>query len=358
MRVLMTADTIGGVWSHAVELADALQREGVDTVLAALGRWPSDGQRREAERVSGLVLLARAYRLPWMDDPWAEVALAGAWLLDVAREFAVDLVHLSEPAFASLPWPVPVVAVGHSCVLSWFKAVRGHAAPADWEPYRIAMTAGLGAADAVVAPSAAMLESLRCHYGVSGGSVVHNGRDPGSYQPVAKEHFVLTAGRLWDAAKNVALLGAVAPDLSWPVYAAGDTRSPTGGEADGGAVHLLGTLGSDGLAEAMGRAAIYALPARYEPFGQTVLEAGLSGCALVLGDIPSLRELWDGAAVFVPPDQPAPLRAVVTELISDPERRQSLATAARHRGLQYSPARMARGYLDIYDRVGGPVCAS
>jgi glycogen synthase len=354
----MTADTIGGVWSHAIELAHALQREGVDTVLAALGRWPSDGQRREAERVPGLLLLARPCRLPWMDDPWTDVALAGAWLLDVAGEFGVDLVHLSEPAFASQPWPVPVVAVGHSCVLSWFQAVRGQPAPADWEPYRIAMTAGLGAADAVVAPSAAMLESLRRHYGVTRGSVVHNGRDPGCYRPAPKEPFVLTAGRLWDAAKNVALLGTVAPELAWPVYAAGDTRSPTGGEADGGAVHLLGPLSPDRLAEAMGRAAIYVLPARYEPFGQTVLEAGLSGCALVLGDIPSLRELWDGAAVFVPPDQPAALREVLTELISDPERRRSLGTAARHRGLQYSPARMARGYLEIYERVGRPVCAS
>jgi len=89
-----------------------------------------------------------------------------------------------------------------------------------------------------------------------------------------------------------------------------------------------------------------------------VLEAGLSGCALVLGDIPSLRELWDGAALFVPPDQPAPLRKALTELISNPERRQSLATAARHRGLQYSPARMARGYLGIYEGVGRAACAS
>jgi len=358
VRVLMTADTIGGVWSHAIELADALQREGIDTVLAALGQWPSASQRRDAERVPGLVLLARAYRLPWMDDPWAEVALAGAWLLDLAAEFSVDLVHLSEPAFASLPWQRPVVAVGHSCVLSWYQAVRGEPAPEDWEPYRSAMTAGLDAADEVVAPSAAMLNALRCHYGVRGGTVVHNGRDAGCYKPAVKEPFVLTAGRLWDAAKNVALLGAVAPQLCWPVYAAGDTRSPSGAVADGGAVHLLGSLGPDGLAEAMGRAAIYALPARYEPFGQTVLEAGLSGCALVLGDIPSLRELWDGAAVFVPPDQPALLRSALTGLISDPGRREALGIAARQRGLEYSPTRMARGYLEIYDRVGRPVCVS
>lgn len=357
MRVLMTADTIGGVWSHAIELADALQREGVHTVLAALGQCPSEEQRRAAAQVPRLVLLARDYRLPWMEQPWADVAVAGAWLLEVAADFAVDLVHLSEPVFASLPWPVPVLAVGHSCVLSWYAAVRREPAPPDWEPYRIAMTAGLAAADAVVAPTAAMLDALRCHYGIRGGSVVHNGRDPGSYEPAAKEPFVLTAGRLWDAAKNVTVLGTVAPELPWPVYAAGETRSPSGALADGGAVRLLGRLGPEALLEAMGRAAIYALPARYEPFGQSVLEAGLSGCALVLGDIPSLRELWEGAAEFVPPDEPASLAGVLAELISDPERREALGVAARQRGLTYSPARMARGYLDIYDHVRSPACA-
>ncbi|MEB3829625.1 glycosyltransferase [Phormidium sp. CCY1219] len=50
------------------------------------------------------------------------------------------------------------------------------------------------------------------------------------------------------------------------------------------------------------RAAIYAFPARYEPFGLSVLEAALSGCALVLGDIPRLREMWGDAAVFANPD--------------------------------------------------------
>ena len=54
------------------------------------------------------------------------------------------------------------------------------------------------------------------------------------------------------------------------------------------------------------RATIFALPARYEPFGLSALEAGLAGCALVLGDIP-MREVWHDAAMFVPPEQPAAL---------------------------------------------------
>ncbi len=44
------------------------------------------------------------------------------------------------------------------------------------------------------------------------------------------------------------------------------------------------------MADADGGRGDLRLPARYEPFGLSVLEAALSGCALVLGDIPSLRE--------------------------------------------------------------------
>ncbi len=63
----------------------------------------------------------------------------------------------------------------------------------------------------------------------------------------------------------------------------------------------LGLLAPAELADGM-RARIHLCVAGlYEPFGLSVLEAALSGCALVLGDIPSLRENWDGAADFAEP---------------------------------------------------------
>ena len=95
-------------------------------------------------------------------------------------------------------------------------------------------------------------------------------------------------------------------------------------------------------------AAVYVLPARYEPFGLSVLEAAHSGCALVLGDIPSLREIWGDAAVFVPPDDTDALADAVTALIEAPERRDKLADAAWERALRFTPLRMAEDYLEAY----------
>jgi glycosyltransferase involved in cell wall biosynthesis len=101
------------------------------------------------------------------------------------------------------------------------------------------------------------------------------------------------------------------------------------------------------------RAAMFALPARYEPFGLSALEAGLAGCALVLGDIPSLREVWHDAAIFVPPDQPEALEATLLDLIADAPRRWSLAYTARVRAQQFTPERMAQGYMTLYRQLMG-----
>jgi glycosyltransferase involved in cell wall biosynthesis len=101
----------------------------------------------------------------------------------------------------------------------------------------------------------------------------------------------------------------------------------------------------------MGRAAIYAAPAYYEPFGLSILEAALSGCALVLGDIPSLREVWDDAACWVPPGDDAALLDTLLWLIDRPRVRQEYASRALDRARLYIPRRMAHGYARAYRSV-------
>lgn len=98
----------------------------------------------------------------------------------------------------------------------------------------------------------------------------------------------------------------------------------------------------------MSQASIYALPARYEPFGLSALEAGLSGCALILGDIPSLREVWGDAALYVPPDDAKALRWGLKWLIRNSALRADLAARALARARTYSLERMAQNYLDAY----------
>jgi glycosyltransferase involved in cell wall biosynthesis len=345
----MTADTVGGVWTYAVELARALGAEGVEVVLATMGGPASAEQRSEARAIPTLQLYESTYRLPWMDQPWEDVELAGNWLLDLMATVRPDVVHLNEPVHASLPWSVPCVAVAHSCVLSWWQSVRQSPAPEDWDHYRKMMGRGLAHATEVVAPSAWMLETLRHNYGLASGRVIPNGRTAGEFVPGTKTPLVFAAGRLWDPAKNLLVLDQVAEGLPWPVYLAGDCRHPNGDSTITSThVQLLGRLPARAVAGWLQSASIYAFPARYEPFGLSVLEAALAGCTLVLGDIPTLRELWEGAAIFVAPDHPKTLRIALEGLIGDPGLCQALSMRARKRALTLTPSRMAKAYLGLY----------
>ena len=351
-RVLMSADTVGGVWSHALELAAGLGARGVQVALATMGAPVSAAQRDQLARLHTVTLHESDYRLEWMAEPWRDVRDAGDWLLRLERELRPDLVHLNQFAFGALPFAAPTLLVAHSCVLSWWRAVHGEAAPAAWARYRRAVVQGLAGADLVGAPTRAMLASLAHNYGHDrGGLVLPNARDAAVYAPGPKEPFVLSAGRLWDAAKNLSALEAVAPRLAWPVRVAGSNAQPTGGVRESHGVRPLGELAPEALAAQFAHAAIYALPARYEPFGQTALEAALAGCALVLGDVPSLREVWGPAALYVAPDDHAALHAALCRLIADTPARERAARRARARALQFSPARMVEAYLDAYRRV-------
>jgi glycogen(starch) synthase len=347
MKVLMTADAVGGVWTYALELTDALAPHGVEVTLATMGDPPRPAQRRELRNSAVAAAHEGSFALEWTDDPWEDVERAGHWLLALAEDLQPDLVHLNGYAHAALAWQAPVLVVGHSCVLSWYRAVRGEAADPAWLRYEQAVRRGLEAADALVAPTRVMLAELeRLYRPRCEREAIPNGRTALA-APAPKEPFVLGAGRLWDEAKNVAALDRVAPSLDWPVLLAGDT-DPTQAPRH---AHRLGRLDSTELGALLARAEIFAAPARYEPFGLGPLEAGLAGCALVLGDIPSLREVWGEAALYVDPADDEALATALRLLIDERAMRADLAQRALDRARTYTPERMADAYVDLYERL-------
>ncbi|ATB28887.1 glycosyltransferase family 4 protein [Melittangium boletus] len=348
-RVLMTADTVGGVWAYALELSRALAERGVRVELATLGAPLSAAQWREARDLPELSIHESHYRLEWMEEPWDDVRASGEWLLDLEARLSPDIVHLNGFCHGALAWRAPALVVAHSCVLSWWEAVKREPAPERYARYRREVGRGLRAAACVVAPGAAMLAATeRLHGPLRASRVIPNARRAEAFRPGPKEDFVLAAGRLWDEAKNLAALDAVAPGLPFPVWVAGETQHPGGGSARAPHVRSLGTLAPWELAGWMGRAAVYAMPARYEPFGLSILEAALAGCALVLGDIPSLRELWGDAARFVHPDDEDGLADALRGLMRHRAQREGLAVRARSRALTFTPRRMVEAYLELY----------
>jgi glycogen synthase len=364
-HILMTADAVGGVWTFAIDLARELGHRGIAVTLAVMGPPPSPPQQQEAGALPLVTLRHRPFRLEWMQEPWYDIRRAGKWLLDLEHELSPDVVHLNGYCHAALPWRVPVLVTAHSCVLSWWSAVHGTDAPVVWDRYAANVTEGLFAADLVVAPTAAMLDALEFHYGpVRRSMVIPNGRDPGSgiRDPKArvfpdsgslipdpyKEHLIFSSGRIWDPAKNIEQLAECATRIPWPVYVAGDTTSPDGSCSSLPNVTCLGRLDSGQMRTWMRRASIYVLPARYEPFGLSILEAAFAGCALVIGDIQSLREVWGNAATYVPTDDRHALIGALRRCIDDQAEREALAARAHARALELTADRMAHAYCDAY----------
>jgi glycosyltransferase involved in cell wall biosynthesis len=352
-RLLLATDAVGGVWVYSVELARALEPLGVETVLAVMGPSPNAKQRQE---VAGINLIDTGLPLDWLDTSPSELRLAGEALAKFARMEGADIVQVNSAALlADVRFDQPCVAVQHSCVASWWAALRGTPLPDPFVWRRELVERGLSRAAVVVAPSIAFAAETARIYGVGSPIVpVHNGRRPAIASSGSQADFVFTASRLWDEGKNVTTLDAAAARLKVPFEAAGAQRGPNGAAVQLDHIRLLGELGAARLAALYGARPIFASAALYEPFGLSVLEAAYAGCALVLSDIPTHREIWGGAAIFVPARDDRAFASAIQDLLDDRDEREELGRMARARAQLYTPERMARGMADIYQRVTRP----
>jgi len=351
MKVLMTVDAVGGVWTYALELSRALAHHDVHVALACMGPAPSESQLASVHALPNVTLSWCDCKLEWMNDPWQDVDRAGDWLLRLAARERPDIVQVNGYVHAALPWQRPVICVAHSCVYSWWQAVHRCEPPPEWQSYRERVSAGLDRADCIIAPTHAFLGSIAQLYRpTTRAHVIHNARTLGnSTRPTHQRLPVIFAcGRAWDRAKGIDVLDAAARDLPWRGYVAGPAADPDGVPVRLQSLRTLGTLSADELDIWLRRAAIFAHPARYEPFGLAVLEAALGGCALVLADVPTLRELWQDAALFVPVDDAWTMRRTLQRLIANPDCVAVLGSASWARAQRYRPQIMAAKYFSLY----------
>ena len=356
MRILVTADTVGGVWTYARELVTGLVRHGLQVTFVSFGDIPTVAQTAWMEGLPDLDFHPTGFRLEWMQDCEADLQASADYLSGLIDEVRPDLVHLNQFYYGSLPNRVPRIVVGHSDVVSWWLAVRGSEPPLNpwmrW--YRSSVRRGLSSASAVVAPSGWMLQSLHDLYGSSApSSVIYNGRSPGLFNPhVSKESYAVSAGRLWDFGKNVRLLEQIEPSI--PVYIAGSERSPEHISSGAAGVHhprvvFRGEQSETQLRQLLARARIYIATSQYEPFGLAPLEAALSRCAILASDIPSLRELWGDAVCYFRNNDPDSLQEELERLAADPQLAATFGRMAYERAkTQFTAEGMVQRYLQLY----------
>ena len=335
---MLTADAVGGVWQYTTELASGFRDRGAEVLLVALGPPPNPSQCADAAvctlRITGLAL-------DWLASGPDELSHAAQELAEHAAAWGADTIQLHSPAYASLTdWPAPVIAAAHSCVGTWWRAVRQGPLPLDLAWRADLVAGGITAADIVLTPSHSFARALADSYKLDRDiCTVWNGRLPLPVQRAPCPH-VFTAGRLWDEAKNITSLDVAARKSGIQVRAAGPAVAPHGGTIDCRHLHLLGTIRQAELAREYSHAALFVSPARYEPFGLAVLEAAQASCPLLLGDIPTFRELWDDAAIFVHPDDTDQLATEMTRMMADANARERCGAAAKERSQRYTSVAM------------------
>lgn len=363
-RILVTTDSAGGIWQYSLDLARGLSRLGHQTVLALTGAAATTAQIRAATAIPGLRLVDTGLALDRNAETQASMARAAEAIAALAAETETDVVQLNTPALAALAdFGRPVVAFLHDCVASRWEAVEGIALPAEFAWRTELVARGLRAAGAVVTPTAAFGASAKRHYGLEAAPrTVHHGRSAVAVPNGLPHDFVFTAGRLWDEGKNFGMLDAAAGRIGVPVRAAGPLAGPSGSQVLFDNIHCLGTLGEEELGRWLSARPVFVSAALHEPFGLAVLEAAAAGCALVLSDIPTFRELWDEVAIFIDPRDEDGFARAIGDLVGDDFERAVLGRAARERAARYTPdamaSQMASLYRGLLPAVRGPVLAA
>lgn len=361
MHVLVTADTLSGAWTYSRELVTGLVTRGVRVTLVSFGDIPLPEQTAWMDHLHGLDYRPTAFRLEWMQDAEEDLPESTAFLAAIVREVRPDVLHLNQFCYGNLPIDVPRVVMAHGDLLTWKQAVNDRsprsAQPTGW--YHETVVNGILGADAVVAPSAWMLDQVRAWYvRPQRGTVIYPGRNPIFFNPyVSKDDCVLAVGRLVDASKQISLLTQHKHSIPVCIVGAEQTvpvpripiRADVKVATDETSVAIRGPQTEAQLRALFSRAAIYAATARYEPLGMPALEAAFSRCAIVANDIPCFRETWGDAALYFRTNDAASLAESIRILNEDRPMRRAYAELAYSRARErFTTKRMIEEYLQLY----------
>lgn len=356
MRVLMTTDTVGGVWTFARELASGLMERGSAVLLVSFGRMPSRSQLDQCADLtrnfgSDFQYVASDVPLEWMEANGYAFEACTRILIAEAAGFNPDIIHSNQFCFGAIDLSVPVIVTAHSDVLSWARACRNSPlADSPWlRRYVERVRNGLDCADGVVAPTRWMLEAVTTSFRLLAmHTVISNGTSIEPFLDSQPSLRAVTAGRIWDEAKGLALLEKV--DSPIPLLVVGESQWATGSRVvGGGSCRFLGQLSRNRMIDLFRSSSIYVCPSIYEPFGLAPLEAAQCGCAVLAREIPSLREVWQDAALYFDSAD------TLSELLHQLSRDSHLLMRARRQSFEhaqsFTSSRMVDQYLNFYEAI-------
>lgn len=364
------APYVGGVEEHVRQVAHELKSDGVDVEVWTVDRGESLGARE----VEGVTVRYLPTPLP-AKSPGAALRflfrLPSAWRRWAAarRLFEPDLVHVHcfgpNGAYAlavGRRFKLPLIITSHGETVADDHAVFARSALLRW-----ALRRGLAAAAEVTAPSQFVIDDLRTNHGLVGGTVVPNGvvlETPDASEEAPKGRYLLGVGRLghmkgFDLLIDAFARAELARDIRLVIAGDGPERDRLRAAVEqldlGDRVEFTGRLDAAAVAGAMSVALAVVVPSRMEAFGIVALEAWRSGAPLVMTNRGGASEfVRDGVdAILVDPEDPVALGSALSRVSADEHFRGQLAAAGRRRVGEFTWARVARAYEELYDTASG-----
>lgn len=368
LRVLVDATAVppdrGGVGRYVDAVLPALAALGVDLVVAA--------QRRDAAGLAALVPAATVVPVPPAVErrpvrlAWEQTALPA-----LVRRVRADVLHSPHYTMPNLTG-TPVVVTLHDA--TFFSHPELHS-PVKARFFRAATRQAVRRAAGLVVPSEATAREVRRF---AGGDplqfhVAHHGVDAAVFRPSADDEVArVRRGLGLGDRPYVAFLGTLEPRKNVPALVRGWARAVAarpdppalvlaGGRgwdeeveptvaavAPGLTVLRPGYLPLDDLAPFLAGAEVVAYPSLGEGFGLPVLEAMACGAAVLTTRELSLPEVGGDAVAYCGTED-ASIAEELSRLLDDPERRRSLAAAARERAGRFTWEAAARVHLRAFE---------
>jgi glycosyltransferase involved in cell wall biosynthesis len=196
----------------------------------------------------------------------------------------------------------------------------------------------------------------------------HRGRrDDGVWDRlgVRHQHKVLYSGRV-SVEKNLPLLAtaykqlcARRQDVALVVAGEGPYLAEMRKELAGLPTHFLGVQDDASLAALYASSDLLAFPSRTDTLGQVVMEAQASGLPAIVSNEGGPKEIVeDGVSgLVIPATQPAAWAAAMDELLSNDQRRRSMADAAPRQVAELSPAKTFEAFWRVHAEAVEPSVA-
>lgn len=305
------------------------------------------------------------HRVPsWTDKiPRIRDAISRAYIRGFEAITACDVMHptyyetlMYRPAFSRR---IPMVITVHDMIAEIF------AAEVDPDGHMAAIKrAVIEAADAILCVSESTRHDLQAYYRIPDSRIVvtHLATNlavsaVSTGGSIPNRPYVFSVGRRGAYKNFVRLLLALAkvrpawPELS--LYVCGAPIAPAEGELIRAlglidAIHFVGYVDDDHLAQLYHNAEALLYPSRYEGFGIPPLEAMACGTVVITSNRSSLPEVVGDAALLVNPDSVEEIAVAILQLRDLGGRRDALIQAGKARVARFSWARTTEATMAVY----------